>query len=78
ILGILKAGGAYLPVTEDMPTERLEWMLSDSKADILLQSDQLECPVAGKRLFIENIQLETGISASNPEQQGGPDSLAYI
>ncbi|MCJ2145929.1 non-ribosomal peptide synthetase [Bacillus sp. B19-2] len=78
ILGILKAGGAYLPVTEDMPTERLEWMLSDSNAVMLLQSDRLESHMAGKRLFIEDIQLEAGISASNPEQQGGPDSLAYI
>ncbi|TAI53360.1 non-ribosomal peptide synthetase [Bacillus paralicheniformis] len=78
ILGILKAGGAYLPVTEDMPTERLEWMLSDSNAVMLLQSDRLESHMAGKRLFIEDIQLEAGISANNPEQQGGPDSLAYI
>ncbi|TWK28223.1 hypothetical protein CHCC20372_0858 [Bacillus paralicheniformis] len=78
ILGILKAGGAYLPVTEDMPTERLEWMLSDSNAVMLLQSDRLESHMAGKRLFIEDIQLEVGISANNPEQQGGPDSLAYI
>ncbi|WP_307891648.1 non-ribosomal peptide synthetase [Bacillus swezeyi] len=78
ILGILKAGGAYLPIAEDMPTERLEWMLSDSKADILLQSDQLECHITGKRLFIEDIQLEAEIPASNPEQRGAPDSLAYI
>ncbi len=78
ILGILKAGGAYLPVTEDMPTERLEWMLSDSNAVMLLQSDRLESHIPGKRLFIEDIQLEAGISANNPEQQDGPDSLAYI
>ncbi|ATH91523.1 non-ribosomal peptide synthetase [Bacillus glycinifermentans] len=78
ILGILKAGGAYLPIAEDMPPERLEWMLSDSKADILLQSDQLESHIVGKRLFIEDIQLKAGIPASNPEQRGGSDSLAYV
>ena len=59
ILGILKAGGAYLPIGDDVPRERAEWMLKDCKADILLQSDKLDgLPLSGKRLFIEDIQTK--------------------
>ncbi|WP_368236998.1 amino acid adenylation domain-containing protein [Bacillus velezensis] len=79
ILGILKAGGAYLPIGDDVPRERAEWMLKDCKADILLQSDKLDgLPLSGKRLFIEDIQTKAGLSSENPEPLGGPESLAYM
>ncbi|WKT34215.1 non-ribosomal peptide synthetase [Bacillus amyloliquefaciens] len=79
ILGILKAGGAYLPIGDDVPRERGEWMLKDCKADILLQSDKLDgLPLSGKRLFIEDIQTKAGLSSENPEPLGGPESLAYM
>ncbi|KOC23734.1 non-ribosomal peptide synthetase [Bacillus velezensis] len=79
ILGILKAGGAYLPIGDDVPRERAEWMLKDCKADILLQSGKLDgLPLSGKRLFIEDIQTKAGLSSENPEPLGGPDSLAYM
>jgi tyrocidine synthetase-3 len=36
ILGILKAGGAYLPIESNSPQERIDYMLADSNAGVLL------------------------------------------
>ena len=45
ILGILKAGGAYLPLDPKYPKERLEWMVKDAKAVVVLATSDLEAEV---------------------------------
>ncbi|MCP5051973.1 MAG: AMP-binding protein, partial [bacterium] len=39
IMGILKSGAAYLPIDPDYPEERIDYMLRDSGANILLKSE---------------------------------------
>ena len=42
IMGILKAGGAYLPIEPDYPQERIDYMLKDSGAAVLLTVPTIE------------------------------------
>ncbi|HLP60943.1 MAG TPA: condensation domain-containing protein, partial [Candidatus Deferrimicrobium sp.] len=42
ILGILKSGGAYLPIDPDYPLERVNYMLRDSAAGILINKSPFE------------------------------------
>ncbi|MBO9703698.1 MAG: amino acid adenylation domain-containing protein, partial [Sporocytophaga sp.] len=42
LLGILKSGGAYLPIDMDYPSERIAYMLADSKCKLLIDDAVLE------------------------------------
>ncbi|MBB6244980.1 amino acid adenylation domain-containing protein, partial [Rhodanobacter sp. MP1X3] len=41
LLGILKAGAAYVPLDPDYPTARLEWILADTAAPVLVTHSAL-------------------------------------
>ena len=80
ILGILKAGGAYLPIDPNYPEDRINFMLEDSKAAVLLV-DKNHRKVNNEEA-IQVIDLSSKYifegDGSNLENVNAPSNLAYI
>lgn len=81
ILGVLKAGGAYLPIDPSYPKERIEYMIEDSKIDILLGKNsaikKMQCSCQCNVLDLERNDLYNKYT-NNPVNINTPDDLAYI
>ncbi|MFQ5628977.1 MAG: amino acid adenylation domain-containing protein, partial [bacterium] len=84
ILGILKAGGAYVPIDPAYPTERQDFMLTDSKVTILLTQQHLLKKMAQNSARILCLDAdwekiaETPQSGAKPQTPVEPDNLAYV
>ncbi len=81
ILAILKAGGAYLPIDINYPTERVDFMLTDSEINVIItnleESHFDDISFNGEILFFDDINLEN-VQASNLNSRSDKDDLAYI
>jgi amino acid adenylation domain-containing protein len=80
VLAVLKAGGAYVPIDQDNPDERLRFILTDTKARILLTSTPLlyrfrEIPAT--ILCIDEESTFAGRSNQNPAVKVDMCSLIY-
>ncbi|MCU0288458.1 MAG: amino acid adenylation domain-containing protein, partial [Acidobacteria bacterium] len=64
IMGIFKSGGAYLPIDPGYPQERIDYMLKDSNAAVLLIANE-EKIIDNRQLSIVNTQFSTGESPCN-------------
>jgi len=82
LLAVLKAGGACLPLDPAYPKERLQLMLEDSHAPILLAREGLLPELSSSRAErICLLALEDTLareSRQNPEPVVTPASLAYV
>ncbi|WP_437928193.1 amino acid adenylation domain-containing protein [Sorangium sp. So ce291] len=82
ILGILKAGGAYIPFGPGSSNERLELMLNDSRAPVLLTDAHVPGRVPAFQGVV--IRLDDGTPAlagrpgSAPPRRTAPGDLAYV
>jgi tyrocidine synthetase-3 len=61
IFAILKAGGAYMPIDPEYPQERIQYMLEDSNAKILLGIEECRKEIINNcQLLIVNCKLLKG------------------
>ena len=76
MLGIMKAGGAYLPIDPTYPKDRVEFMLEDSGARMLL-TDEGELPAAFGGKVIRMNEMD-GTDDSAVDVKLVPNDLAYV
>ncbi len=82
IMAILKAGGAYLPIAPDLPPERIDYMLEDSKACLLLTQKRrmhaFESAAASRKIIDLDDERHYQGDDSNISQSSAPHDLAYV
>ena len=87
ILGVLKSGGAFVPLDPENPEDRLEYMLSDSKVNILLTQNKLKHRIKNLRkdrikvLFLDrDLEKIESLNSNNIKlrEDVRSNNLAYV
>ena len=81
LLAILKINCAYLPIDPEYPEERIEYMLSDSNAQILLTNKRTENIINNSKIKKIDIGLESSIYnrlSIEVEEKINPEDLIYL
>src|SRR5690606_25483866 len=82
ILAVLKAGAAYVPIDPSYPKERIDFLLQDTNAQIILSQNHLST----KQILPQNkvicVDLDQQcyeiFSTENLIPYSGPNNLAYV
>ena len=77
MFGVLKAGAAFIPCDTAYPKERIESILSDSGAKLIITiREKEELYPKEKTVLID--ELLSGKNENDPDVQMSPDDLAYL
>ncbi|MAM88882.1 MAG: non-ribosomal peptide synthetase [unclassified Hahellaceae] len=79
LLGIIRAGGAYLPLDPELPASRLQFMLEDASASLVLTQNALrsQLPETCPAISLDDPAFERG-TAKSPAPLNEPSDLAYV
>lgn len=79
MLAVLKAGGAYLPLDQSYPDERLQYMLRDSGAAVLVTNRHFSGDSWAQGVTCVDVEdAENSGSDANLAACAGADNLAYV
>ncbi len=81
LIGILKAGAAYVPLDPNFPRQRLDFMLEDSGARVLVTTSRLAGKFTESSMRVvrlEELDARIASEARNPQVPVTPDDNAYV
>ncbi|MGD2092001.1 MAG: amino acid adenylation domain-containing protein, partial [Candidatus Aminicenantes bacterium] len=81
IMGILKSGGAYLPIDPEHPEDRIDYMLKDSAANVLITTRVLakESKKKMEIVYLDSHEVfNFHPSTLPPFRPSKPSNLAYV
>ena len=79
LMAVLKSGGAYLPVDPSYPDDRKEYLLEDSKAEVIITDSSFAGAYTEGRkcILIDKDEIDR-FDNSNPARINDSSDLAYI
>ncbi|HUU36287.1 MAG TPA: MupA/Atu3671 family FMN-dependent luciferase-like monooxygenase, partial [Vicinamibacterales bacterium] len=80
MLGILEAGAAYLPLDTAFPPQRLQWMVENTGARLIVTEPGLASALPSPEATPLVVDLARPVAADQPRVASGatPDDLAYV
>ncbi|MFJ6611209.1 amino acid adenylation domain-containing protein [Streptomyces sp. NPDC091289] len=81
LLGVLKAGAFYLPLHSASPLERMQWIVDETSAPVLLADTgmrQRGLPTAPVTVIVDEDAELAGLPANDPGVDCRPEQLAYV
>ncbi|MEG6511769.1 amino acid adenylation domain-containing protein [Desulforamulus ruminis] len=82
VLGIILSGAAYLPVSADMPEERINNLLADGEVSLVLTQSRLAAKLSAWPDFIRSFAVDTMELTERdqrpPEGINKPEDIAYV
>ncbi|MEG5056961.1 amino acid adenylation domain-containing protein [Microcoleus sp. A2-C5] len=82
LLGVLKAGGAYVPIDPNYPDDRVEYMIENSQAKVLLTQQQLVKSLPTEESLVICLDTDWPLIAQESQEMPiasvTPENMAYV
>ncbi|MFD6751009.1 non-ribosomal peptide synthetase, partial [Streptomyces anthocyanicus] len=81
LLAVLKAGGFYLPLHSGYPLERMQWIVDETSAPVLLTDRAMRdrgLPNTAALVVVDEDEHLAGLPVSDPGIESRPEQLAYV